>query len=82
MLDKAHSTHIRREVHDAINPVDRLTAGVEEVEIKAQVFRLRKALMPLLDRLYIDCTDLLYALGQKVSSQVPADETASTGNEN
>ncbi len=75
VLDEAHAAHVGGEVIDIIRVDKRLYAGILETKIRDDIFRTLTNLIPLVERLEIDRSNLV-AFAQQVRSEMATDEAS------
>src|SRR5262245_13557900 len=77
-LDEAHPAHISRQIINDPGVPHPLLTRIPFLEIKLYIFHSGKMLIPILDRLEIDGTNVFVTLPQQISNQVTADKSPST----
>jgi hypothetical protein len=73
-LDEAHAAYVGGEIVDHARTLGGGTAGFEQGEVAHLVLDARDLLVPLLERLDVDCTDLAMAALLQDADQMAADE--------
>ena len=81
-LDEAHAAHVCRKVEDEACAPDCLVAGRLLSEIQLEIFRRGEHLVPVLDGLDIDRTDLCVPLSEEVRHEMAPDEATAASHHN
>jgi hypothetical protein len=81
-LNETHPSHVGSQVVDVLNVPDGDIAVLAQVEIEREILHVGKPLIPFLERLNIDRSNLSIAPLPKVGYETAADEPTSTGNDN
>lgn len=76
IFDKAHSTHVTRQVVDPLSVLGRLPAGGQFFQVEDKVFDVGKLLVPPVKRFNVHSSDARMALFKQVGDEVSADESA------
>jgi hypothetical protein len=78
VLNEAHAAHVSRELKNAVDALDRLKAGLAQLQVKLAIIGVGVLLVPLVERLDIDRAHTRRAQGKEFVDQMATDKTTGT----
>ncbi len=77
-FDETHSAHVSGEIVNLFRAFGRAFAGFFELQIRLDVFDLRKALIPFVEWLDVHRANVFMTFAQKFGHEMAADKSACT----
>src|ERR1700678_117364 len=81
VLDEAHAAHVGREVVNLVHALRGDFTIRFFVEIEGEILDVAKALIPLVDRLNVDCANISVALVAERRDEMATNKTAGSRND-
>jgi hypothetical protein len=82
VLYESHAAHVGRQVVNNLATPNGAVALVMIPKIEDEVFHIVETLVPLVERLFVDCPDSRCAFSTKVGDQMASDESTRPADQN